>query len=37
VTQHLMRLLAEPSQVWIVPPEDELDELRHKLFTDWKF
>jgi CRP-like cAMP-binding protein len=37
VTQRLMRLLADQSQVRTVPPEDELDELRHKLFTDWKF
>ena len=37
VAQRLMRLLADQSQVRIVPQEDELDGLRRKLFTDWKF
>ena len=37
VAQRLMRLLADQSQVRIVPQEDELDALRRKLFTDWKF
>jgi CRP-like cAMP-binding protein len=37
VSQRLMRLLADQSQVRITPAEDELDELRRKLFTEWKF
>ena len=37
VAQRLMRLLADQRQVRIVPQEDELDELRRKLFTEWKF
>jgi NTE family protein len=37
VAQRLMRLLADQSQMRIVPQEDELDELRRKLLTDWKF
>jgi len=37
VAQRLMRLLADQSQVRIVPQEDELDALRRKLFTEWKF
>ena len=37
VTQRLMRLLADQSQVRTAPPEDELNELRHKLLTDWRF
>jgi hypothetical protein len=32
-----MRLLADQSQVRVVPQEDELDALRRKLFTEWKF
>jgi CRP-like cAMP-binding protein len=37
VAQRLMRLLADQSQARIVPQEDELDALRRKLLTDWKF
>jgi CRP-like cAMP-binding protein len=37
VAQRLMRLLADQSQVRVVPQEDELDALRRKLFTEWKF
>jgi NTE family protein len=37
VAQRLIRLLADQSQERIVPQEDELDALRHKLFTEWKF
>jgi CRP-like cAMP-binding protein len=37
VAQRLMRLLADQSQVRIAPPQDELEALRQKLFTDWKF
>jgi CRP-like cAMP-binding protein len=37
VTQRLMRLLADQSLVKVAPPEDELDELKRKLFTEWKF
>jgi hypothetical protein len=37
VAQRLMRLLADQSQVKIVPQENELDELKRKLFTESKF
>jgi CRP-like cAMP-binding protein len=37
VTQRLMRLLADQSLVKVAPQEDELDELKRKLFTEWKF
>jgi CRP-like cAMP-binding protein len=37
VTQRLMRLLADQRQGRTAPPEDELNALRHKLFTDWRF
>jgi hypothetical protein len=37
VTQRLMRLLADQSLARVAPQEDELDELKRKLFTEWKF
>jgi hypothetical protein len=37
VTQRLMRLLADQSLVNMAPQEDELDELKRKLLTEWKF
>jgi CRP-like cAMP-binding protein len=36
VTQRLMRLLADQRVVKVAPQEDELDELKRKLFTEWK-
>ena len=37
VTQHLAHLLADQSLVQAARQEDELDELKRKLFTKWKF
>jgi CRP/FNR family cyclic AMP-dependent transcriptional regulator len=37
VNRRLTRLLADQSRLKVAPPEDELDELKRKLFTDWKF
>jgi CRP-like cAMP-binding protein len=37
VAQRLMRLLADQSQRRVAPQADELEALRQKLFTDWKF
>jgi hypothetical protein len=33
---HLMRLLADHRRVKVAPPEDEMDDLRGTLFTEWK-
>jgi CRP/FNR family cyclic AMP-dependent transcriptional regulator len=37
VNRRLMRLLADQSLLKVAPREDELDELKRKLFTEWKF
>jgi CRP/FNR family cyclic AMP-dependent transcriptional regulator len=37
VNRRLVRLLADQSVVKVAPREDELDELKRKLFTEWKF
>lgn len=37
VNRRLMRLLADQSRLKVIPREDELDELKRKLFTEWKF
>ena len=37
VTQRLGRLLADQRLVQVARQEDELEELKHKLFTEWKF
>jgi CRP/FNR family transcriptional regulator, cyclic AMP receptor protein len=37
VNRRLMRLLADQSLSKVAPREDELDELKRKLFTEWKF
>jgi hypothetical protein len=37
VNRRLMRLLADQSRLKVAPREDELDELKRKLFTEWKF
>jgi CRP-like cAMP-binding protein len=37
VTQRLAHLLADQSLVQAARQEDELDELKRKLFTEWKF
>jgi NTE family protein len=37
VNRRLMRLLADQHVTKVVPREDELDELKRKLFTEWKF
>jgi CRP-like cAMP-binding protein len=37
VTQRLGRMLADQSLVQVARQEDELEELKHKLFTEWKF
>ena len=37
VSRRLIRLLADQSLANVAPPEGELDELRRKLFIDWKF
>jgi CRP/FNR family transcriptional regulator, cyclic AMP receptor protein len=37
VNRRLMRLMADQSLLKVAPREDELDELKRKLFTEWKF
>ena len=37
VNRRLMRLLADQQVTKVAPREDEFDELKRKLFTEWKF
>ena len=37
VNRRLLRLLADQQVTKVAPREDELDELKRKLFTEWKF
>jgi CRP/FNR family transcriptional regulator, cyclic AMP receptor protein len=37
VNRRLMRLMADQSLLKVAPREDELAELKRKLFTEWKF